>query len=116
MPPTILLVDDTDAVRELCADVLIAAGFRVLPAASVERALWEIERSPAPIDVLLSDVTMPGQSGLDFAHALKARWPRLHVLLMSGSELDAPVSFPFLPKPFSPATLVSRIRELLRGA
>ncbi len=75
--------------------------------------MWEIDRTPGPIDVLLSDITMPDRSGLDFANTLKARWPHLRVLLMSGSEPEAPGSLPFLPKPFSPAMLVSRVKALL---
>ncbi|MFN2444139.1 MAG: response regulator [Vicinamibacterales bacterium] len=113
MPPTILLVDDSDGIRELCTDVLTAAGFRVLSASSVEQAMWEIDRAPGRIDVLLSDITMPNRSALGLATALKARWPHLRVLLMSGSEPEAPAPLPFLPKPFSPAVLVSRVRDLL---
>lgn len=114
--PTILVVDDTDAVRELCADVLVSAGYRVLSAASADEALAELTRATEPVAAVLSDITMPHQSGADFARTLTVRWPNLRVLLMSGSELDAPVALPFLSKPFSPATLVGRVRELLGEA
>jgi DNA-binding NtrC family response regulator len=110
---TILLVDDTEGVRELCADVLTAAGYRVLSADSAKQALTAIDRLADPIDILLSDITMPDHSGLELARMLKARWPKLRVLLMSGSKPEASEPLPFLPKPFSPATLISKVRELL---
>lgn len=113
MPPTILVVDDTDAVRELCADVLATAGYRVLSASSAEEALNALMRATEPVAAVLSDITMPRQSGADFARTLTSEWPNLRVLLMSGSEPETPPAVPFLPKPFSPATLVRRVRELL---
>lgn len=113
MAATILVVDDTDAVRELCADVLVSAGYRVLSAASAEEALEQLTRAVEPIAAVLSDITMPKQSGADLARTLTAQWPDLRVLLMSGSQIEVPGNLPFLPKPFSPATLVGRVRELL---
>lgn len=113
MPPTILVVDDTDAVRELCADVLASAGYRVLSAASVDEALAALNKATEPVSAVLSDITMPQQSGSDFARTLMTQWPQLRVILMSGSEPDVPASVPFLSKPFSPATLIGKVRELL---
>lgn len=113
MPPTILVVDDTDAVRELCADVLSTGGYRVVSAGSAQEALHALDQSGEPIDAVLSDITMPQQSGSDFARMLMTKFPQVPVLLMSGSEPETPPAGPFLSKPFSPATLLRRMKELL---
>jgi DNA-binding NtrC family response regulator len=113
VPSTILVVDDTDGIRDLCVDVLQTAGYRVVSAGSAEEALVAIEQATEPISVVLSDIVMPHQSGIDLAHTLATAWPHLRILLMSGSEHDAIAAFPFLSKPFAPSMLVRRIQELL---
>jgi hypothetical protein len=121
---TILLVEDQEAVRRAMQRLLAKHGYRVLVAASGDEALGiAAAEAAAPggapaagIDLLLTDVIMPGMSGPELARRLLDRHPRLQVLLMSGyteDELDpAALGDPrlqFLAKPFEPAELLARL-------
>jgi CheY-like chemotaxis protein len=121
---TILVVEDEPAARELLARVLKGRGYRVLQAESgrdVERTLADGERRP---DLLLTDVVLPGgQTGRDVAEALLAQNPDLPVIFMSGYARDAmgregklDGGLDFLQKPFSPDTLLLKVRALLDGS
>lgn len=116
---TILLVEDEDAVRELVAQVLQASGYVVLAAAYGEEALDVAQLHPGPIDLLLTDVVMPGLSGPDVAARLAVSHHETAVLYMSGYT-DHPVvleaaaaSHGFLQKPFTPDVLGRAVRECL---
>jgi PAS domain S-box-containing protein len=116
---TVLLVEDDGTVRELARRVLQENGHRVIEAASAEEALNAVSAGSDVVDLLLSDVVLPGLSGLDLAVALRRRWPSLKVLLMSGS-VDSPArpaDFDgeklFLPKPFRPKELARKVRDVL---
>ena len=117
---TILLVEDNVGLRKLATRFLEPAGYRVLGAATGEEALSLLERHEAPVHLLLSDVVMPGMSGRQLAEQLAQTRPEVKVLYMSGytsdtivrhGVLDAQVSF--LGKPFSAATLLQKVREVL---
>jgi len=117
---TILLVEDEEAVRELARTVLAAQGYKILEAESAERAEQVADRAKGKIDLLLTDVMMPGTSGRELARKMTARMPKLRVLFMSGytdnviaqgGVLEAGVSF--LQKPFSPRGLAAKVREVL---
>ncbi len=117
---TVLLVEDEQIVRDLAVRVLREAGYRILPAARGDEALAIARQHGAPIDLLVTDVVMPGMNGRDLALALMAERPGLAVLYMSGynEELTEPHGVlpsgrQFLAKPFTPQTLVGRVRELL---
>jgi CheY-like chemotaxis protein len=115
---TLLVVDDTDSLREMMERVLSSWGFTVLTARSGTEALQLSERHHGPIDLLVSDVVMPGIGGPELAVRLRMRRPTLRVLLMSGYDDYALVSgasgyASFIAKPFRPETLASRIREVL---
>ncbi len=117
---TILLVEDEDLVRKLAADVLHGRGFTVLSAASGPEALALAAANAAAIRLVVSDVVMPGMSGPQMAAELAARGHRFPVLYMSGyAESDSgallPEGAPLLQKPFSPDTLVRRVRAFLDG-
>lgn len=116
----ILLVEDEDLVRSLAEQILTDRGFGVIAAANAAEALEAATRIGRDIDLLLTDVVMPGMSGLDLAQRLQRRDPRLRVLFMSGYA-DSPLlrvglaqgGAAFLQKPFSGDALERRIRELL---
>jgi signal transduction histidine kinase len=118
---TILLVEDAELVRNLARQVLETAGYRVLEAASAEAAIDLCERiNGDKIDLLLTDVVMPGMSGNDMSRILLAKQPGMPVLYMSGYTDDAIVQhgvleagINFLQKPFTPGALALKVREVL---
>jgi len=111
---TILLVEDQPDVRRLTAEVLRIGGYNVLQAAGGTEALALASSHSNSINLLLSDVVMPGLSGYEIAERLAIRIPRLKVMFMSGyagNSADAP----FVSKPFDPAALLQCVRTVLRG-
>ena len=117
---TILLVEDEDAVRDLTRRCLEARGYRVLQASSAEDAERVVATHPARLDLLLTDVVMPGASGPDLARRLQAERPDLNVLFVSGYTDDSMAAHrvldpgaSFLQKPFTPDTLARKVREVL---
>jgi PAS domain S-box-containing protein len=118
---TILLVEDEDKVRELAQRILIQYGYTVLEASQGAEALQICERYTGPIDLLITDVVMPGgMSGLQLAERLQAQRPGTSVLYMSGYIDKAMVYYSglspksaFLEKPFSLNGLVQKVREIL---
>ncbi|HVS03257.1 MAG TPA: two-component regulator propeller domain-containing protein [Thermoanaerobaculia bacterium] len=116
---TILVVEDHESVRTLAERVLAAAGFRVLAAGSGEEAVALEEHSADAIDLLLTDVGLPGMSGCELAEQLLARRPGLRVLYMTGyagEELERRGlldSAPVLLKPFTAAGLAAKVSEAL---
>ncbi len=120
---TILLVEDDEAVRALLVRQLEELGYRVLDAANGEAALALDDQVDGHIDVLLSDIVMPGMRGPELARALKARHPQLAVLLMSGyadlrvaaGELPD-VAVEYLQKPIGRGVLAGALRQALVGS
>jgi len=111
---TALLVDDDDMVRMSTADMLVELGFSVLEASSAEQAL-KIVDSGQPFDLLITDHLMPGMTGVDLSHAVRACRPGTPVLIISGfaeAEGIAP-DLPRLTKPFRQAELAATISGLL---
>ena len=117
---TILVVEDEPAVLTLSRRALEAQGYVVLAASDGAAALRLVERHGGIIQLLVTDVVMPGLSGRDLADQLVARRPGIRVLYMSGYPGDAvvqhgelPAGSAFLPKPFSPDGLARKVRDLL---
>jgi CheY-like chemotaxis protein len=117
---TVLVVEDEAAVRAAAVRALTAAGYQVLSADGGPAALEVLERAKGPVHLLLTDVVMPGMSGVEVARALQARRPSLRVLFMSGYATDTvgPRGGPeladaLLTKPFTPSALVARVRQFL---
>ena len=117
---TVLLVEDDAQVREVALRSLRSAGYRVLVAGSGAEALDVSARHGDGIDLLLTDVIMPGLNGRELAEALRRDRPALRVLYMSGythevisraGVLDSGIEF--LPKPFTAAALQQRVRRVL---
>jgi len=119
---TILLVEDEPAVRELTRMVLAAQGYSVVEALNPEDAERLSETHGTEMHLLLTDVVMPGLSGRELARRITARHPKMRVLYMSGYTQNViagggtlETGIAFLQKPFSPATLVEKVRDVLDG-
>ena len=117
---TILLVEDEDGVRKLARMILERHGYAVLDCAHGEEALRLLERYAGPLDLIVTDVVMPGLDGGDVAKAVKRRFPAAKVLFLSGYTSDAVVrhgilhhEVAFLQKPFSAASLATKVRDVL---
>jgi signal transduction histidine kinase len=114
----ILLVEDQEEVRTLAARLLRRRGYTVIEAASGAEGLAYAASHPERIDLLLTDVVMPGISGRTLADQLLASRPDVKVLFMSGytedvlARLDPAMAF--IPKPFTPTTLVEKVGSVLR--
>jgi two-component system cell cycle sensor histidine kinase/response regulator CckA len=120
---TILLVEDEDSLREVTRQYLSEKGYVVLDASEPEAAIARAEGCGHQIDLLLTDVILPGCSGVQLAQRLSASNPRLRVLFISGYTADTIVhhgghdpNFAFLSKPFALAALARKIRSILEGA
>ena len=118
---TILLAEDEEDVRTLLCELLESHGHRVLEASSPAQALVVSGAYRGNIDLLLTDVVMPGGTGRELARQLLARRPGMKVLYISGYPehgsspgrvLEAGV--PFLPKPFTRDLLLAKLQEILR--
>jgi PAS domain S-box-containing protein len=119
---TVLVVEDDEQVRGLVCGVLSRAGYEVLGPTSPTEALKLTEHHHGPIDLLLTAIVMPRVTGPELAKRPAASHPGAKVLYMSGYTdeaiardglLDSSVAF--LPKPLSPESLLSRVREVLDG-
>jgi PAS domain S-box-containing protein len=120
---TILLVEDEDQVRALVKGVLEEAGYIVLAASRGDAALALAEEHAGAIELLLTDVIMPGMSGRDLVHQLTPLRPTVRVLYMSGYTDDAIAhrgvlddGVVLLQKPFSGTGLLRKVREVLDAA
>jgi PAS domain S-box-containing protein len=118
--PTVLVVEDDDLVRATAVRALEQRGFRVLEAASGDQALALPALQNKTVDMLVTDVVMPGMTGRALAERLRARRPAMKVLYVSGYTADSvlrhgalPDGVEFLAKPFTPKTLGEKVAELL---
>jgi PAS domain S-box-containing protein len=116
---TVLVVEDEDVVRRLATLALRSAGFEVIDARGGPEAIAAFERAER-VDLVLTDVVMPGMPGRELADRLLARRPGLPVLFMSGYTDDAVTrggelreGTVLLQKPFTPGALVGKVREVL---
>jgi two-component system, cell cycle sensor histidine kinase and response regulator CckA len=119
---TILLVEDEFAIRELAHSVLTELGYRVVATRSAEDALQRLEQQPLDVDLVLSDVVLPGMSGGELVAELHRRYGAFKVLFTSGYTDDrltgddiAGDDAGFLAKPFTPRTLAQKVRAVLDG-
>ncbi|HKT09640.1 MAG TPA: response regulator [Gemmatimonadaceae bacterium] len=119
---TVLVAEDTAAVRAVVREVLERHGYTVIEAATGKEAAQLASRRPGRIDLLVTDVVMPELSGRDLVRTLRTTRPDLKVLYMSGYTDDAVLrqgmlepAAAFLQKPFRPEDLARRVRQILDG-
>jgi len=119
---TVLLVEDEDAVRLFGARALRNKGYRVIEARSGEQAL-DVLRGDEHIDVLITDVVMPGMDGVTLARLVRIERPAIRIILISGysedvarNGIDPNEGIHFLPKPFSLKQLAGAVKQVMAGA
>jgi PAS domain S-box-containing protein len=111
---TVLVVDDEPSIRDVVYRILTQAGHRVMTAAGQTQAIGILGNPAVPVDLLLTDVVMPGMTGAEFAAQVEAVRPGIQVLFMSGYEQPPGVAgAPVLAKPFSRAALLAQVSHLL---
>ncbi len=119
---TILLVEDESTVRTITERMLASTGHRVLAAGDAAEALALSARFSEPIDLLVTDVVMPGMDGPALAERLRQERPGLRTLFISGYAREHVIpsgsdgSYAFLAKPFTREVLVTQVTKLLAGA
>ncbi len=118
--PTILVVDDEEPIRLILRTALEMSGHHVLVAGDAEEALGLCERHAERIDLVITDVLLPGITGNDMVRRLAPSRPGLHVLYISGylgGETDLAGAdggkTRYLPKPFTPRELLAAVHDLL---
>ncbi|MGE8414357.1 MAG: response regulator [Pseudomonas sp.] len=111
--PTILVVEDDAIVRMLIVDVLEELEFAVLEADGSEAALVQLQHLDTSIDLLMTDVGLPGMNGQELAERARQLRPRLPVLFASGyaESLEVPEGMSVIGKPFS----IDQLRDKVRG-
>ncbi len=118
---TILVVEDEPAVRALVVSTLERAGYRVMVAASPAEAVALSEGLDAPIDLLLTDLIMPGSNGQALAERLLQKRPSMRVMMMSGygaglGPIPPDATFHFIAKPFGRDELTAAVAQVLADA
>ncbi|RJP17936.1 MAG: PAS domain S-box protein [Deltaproteobacteria bacterium] len=119
---TVLIVEDDDTVRKLCVRILGDLGYQVMQARTGAEAVAAAVKRGDRIDLLLTDVVMPGMSGSELATQLVLHHPEMKVLFTSGYTEDAishrgvlDEGVMFIGKPYTPAALARKVREVLDG-
>jgi CheY-like chemotaxis protein len=117
---TVLLVEDEASLRDLIGELLAENGYKVIATGDPMTALETAERHQGMIDLLLTDVVMPGMNGRDLARQVKERWPDIRVLYMSGYTEEAiadrgvlEAGALLISKPFTQDSLTRKLREAL---
>jgi len=117
---TILLVEDESIVKEFAKKLLDRLGYRVLPFLNAGEAILAARNFPGEIDLLLTDVIMPGMNGRDMADEIKMHRPQVAVLFCSGYTEEVigqhgvlEPGIHFIGKPYSPQALALKVREVL---
>ena len=117
----VLVVDDEEGLRDLVCRTLRAEGYQTLEAAHGGEALEIVESGPDTIDLVVTDVVMPGMDGRELGRRLARSRPTLPILYMSAYEVNDIFqrgsqrgSAPFLQKPFPRDGLISSVEQLLR--
>lgn len=121
MAATILVVDDDDPVRVMLARLLRTQGYDVRQAASAAEARAVLEHGRP--DLVISDIVMPGESGIELRRGILDRWPGLPVILISGYSAEGPAEFAartpdtiFVQKPFAADQFLALVQQTLAGS
>jgi two-component system cell cycle sensor histidine kinase/response regulator CckA len=113
---TVLVVEDDAAVREIVTQFLRGAAYHVLEARDSEQGMALVQQDPRVIDLLVTDIVLPGASGPELAGQIRAFAPQMRTLFISGYPSDSvggPKSPAFLAKPFSRAAFLQAVRRAL---
>lgn len=117
---TVLLVEDEPTLRELSQAVLTSLGYDVLPARNGVDALRLLKQSRRPVDLVVTDVVMPGMGGPELAVRIREVSPHIRIIFCSGCAQDNfadgqefEPGINFMQKPYSVAALASQVREAL---
>jgi two-component system, cell cycle sensor histidine kinase and response regulator CckA len=120
MGETVLIADDDADVRAYASEVLRIGGFAILEATDGLDALRIAETTRRPIEILVTDINMPGLDGLELARRVQALRPATGVVYMSGAPADVVAAWSlltgtvFLRKPFGPDMLLERVHDVMR--
>jgi len=115
----ILVVDDEPAVRRLLARILRSRGYDVFETEDAHSALALMSTTNRQMDLVVTDIVMPSMSGVRLAEQIRARWPSVKVLFVSGFPTSDAIpasemsSIPLLGKPFTPDEIEKKVREVL---
>jgi len=120
---TILIVDDEPEVLALTSSILQREGYTIVATGDPREALRIARTRPEPLDLLLTDVVMPGMNGRELAGRLRVFRPGIKVLFMSAYSAETVENFgirlapgePFVVKPFAVADLANKVRAVLSG-
>ncbi len=111
----VLIVEDEALIRMNARDMLEEAGYGVLEACDADEAIAILE-SRNDIRAVFTDITMAGSmDGWKLAHAIRSRWPPIHLILTSGLKVpdgELPTNGRFIPKPYSADRITTALREL----
>ena len=111
------VVDDNPAILQLVAKVLRIQGYQVLEAGCGAEAMDAAKRHDKPVDLLLTDIDMPGIDGVSLSRDVRERWPETKVVFMSGGATpDSVGGEPFLSKPFALRELVGLVDDRLNSS
>jgi len=120
---TILVVEDEEMVRGLICEVLRREGYRVVACGDAAEGIEASRRHGPGIDLLLTDVLMPGMNGPEMASRIQEAFPRLRVVFMSGyseqalaRQAQVTASFEYLQKPFTLKSLTQKLAKVLGNA
>jgi CheY-like chemotaxis protein len=118
---TILVAEDAESLRSLIRDFLTQLGYTVLEAGNGRDAMYVAQNYGSPIQLLLTDIVMPGMGGQELAQNFVAKYPSSKVLYMSGYTDDTIVrhgieegATALLTKPFTMETIAQKLREVLK--
>ena len=117
----VVVVDDDDVIRDNYSDILQRLGYTVLVAENGEHALQVMTDHDAPVHLVISDINMPEMDGLELVGMLRAAYPNMPALLVSGQSTQylvdnrdrIPEGVHFLAKPVSMGELANRVRKIL---
>ena len=117
----VLVVEDEMLIRLSMVDEFADAGFQVFEASHADKAIAILQEHASKIDVLFTDVNMPGtKDGLELAHLVKRHWPWIGLLVTSGkaacTTADMPSGSRFIPKPYNPLDAIENMRKLAFAA
>ena len=114
-----LVVDDEACVRNFIMAVLRSDGFQTLEAENGVQALELMRKLDPAVDLLVSDIQMPKMDGITLAYSVRAEFPTIPLILVSGYAEVEPAKLPagsceFVQKPFPPATLLRTVKKVMR--